>query len=76
MWASNSGLSPGHTIFYSANHLIKQFEESEPEIAKMYRQGLLAEQITPYSIRETPDRPLESDQFPVRVEYQRRRWGR
>lgn len=41
----------------------------------MYRQELLAEQITPYTIRETPDRPLEPDEIPVRVEYRRRRWG-
>lgn len=65
----------GERLFDLAKRLIEIIEEKQPEIAKMYRQELLAEQITPYTIRETPDRPLEPDEIPVRVEYRRRRWG-
>ena len=59
-----------------AKRLIEIIEKKQPEIAQVYRQELLAEQITPYTIRETPDRPLEPDEIPVRVEYRRRHWGR
>lgn len=65
----------GARLFDLAKRLIEHIEKKEPEIAKMYRQELLTEQITPYTIRETPDRPLEPDEIPVRVEYRRRRWG-
>lgn len=64
----------GARLFDLAKRLIEIIEEKQPEIAQMYRQELLAEQITPYTIRETPDRPLEPDEIPVRVEYRRRRW--
>ena len=64
----------GARLFDLAKRLIEIIEEKQPEIAQMYRQELLAEQITPYTIRETPDRPLEPNEIPVRVEYRRRRW--
>lgn len=64
----------GERLFDLAKRLIEIIEGKQPEIAKMYRQELLAEQITPYTIRETPDRPLEPHEIPVRVEYRRRRW--
>lgn len=65
----------GARLFDLAKRLIEIIEEKQPEIAKIYRQELLAEQITPYTIRETPDRPLEPNEIPVRVAYRRRRWG-
>lgn len=64
----------GARLFDLVKRLIEIIEEKQPEIAQMYRQELLAEQITPYTIRETPDRPLEPNEIPVRVEYRRRRW--
>ena len=64
----------GERLFDLAKRLIEHIGKSEPEVA-MYRQELLAEQITPYTIRETPDRPLEPDEIPVQVEYRKRRWG-
>ena len=42
---------------------------------KLYREELIAKQMGPYAIRETPDWPMERDEILVRVEYLHRRWG-
>ncbi|WP_312977251.1 hypothetical protein [Corynebacterium sp.] len=57
-----------------ALRLIDTIEEHRETVGKQYREELYSDEITPYNIRETPDRPLEPHEIPERVEYRRAWW--
>lgn len=61
-------------LFDLAERMIREMQSVSPESAKRYRQELIGEQISPYTIRERPERPLRPEDIPTRIEYRRGWW--